>query len=309
MEILKEQNINVKKTYVATVKNDVVEKALSFYKVITSSVGDNNSIFPDVQINNNVFTPSVDENTLKDFKIDENLSISQKGQEVSNPSLVQEEVSSQNSEPVSTTNFNFSLPSEELKEDIPVATVSHKEEATLDNNSNSSSLQNGLESTMNFNFSLNNEEPKESPVVPHEVDNSQVNSIPDIPQLNVLNPTLDNNNVFFNQDNIGIQQGESTSIDNSPIRFDASHETNLLSALDENTNKGNISMTPENANAIREFGVDEPINQEENNSSDASTKGGFVNSKALLIAVIVFFLASCVFLGYEIYNYFILSKM
>ena len=37
-------------------------------------------------------------------------------------------------------------------------------------------------------------------------------------------------------------------------------------------------------------------------------KAGFANSKFFMLVAIAFFLASCIFLGYEVFNYFQLTK-
>ena len=110
-----------------------------------------------------------------------------------------------------------------------------------------------------------------------------------------------------------------------PLIFNASKETNLNAALGEVANSNTIPV--ENIQPIREFGVDEPVNnqpvvtsvvqpevspvvQSEISSTPKilTKKAGFANNKFFMVVAIAFFLASCVFLGYEVFNYFQLTK-
>lgn len=99
----------------------------------------------------------------------------------------------------------------------------------------------------------------------------------------------------------------------------------MNAALGEVANSNTIPV--ENIQPIREFGVDEPINnqplvtpilqpevapivQPEISSQPKvlTKKSGFANNKFFMLIAIAFFLASCVFLGYEVFNYFQLTK-
>lgn len=115
-----------------------------------------------------------------------------------------------------------------------------------------------------------------------------------------------------------------------PLIFNASKETNLNAALGEAAK--DVAIPVENIEPVREFGVDEPVSAptpapvnvapisqpvaDGNTSSTASTvgtqpvskKAGFANSKFFMVVAVAFFLASCVFLGYEVFNYFQLTK-
>ena len=107
---------------------------------------------------------------------------------------------------------------------------------------------------------------------------------------------------------------------NQPLVFNASKETNLNAALGEVASSTTIPVT--NIEPVREFGVETPVaqptavqaaaNQPVDNASGSSVpsspKSGFANSKFFMVVAIAFFLASCVFLGYEVYNYFQLVK-
>ena len=104
-----------------------------------------------------------------------------------------------------------------------------------------------------------------------------------------------------------------------PLVFNAASETNLNAALGEVANSTAIPV--ENIQPVREFGVDAPVAESvvqqpvvapvqqpvvENNVNTG--KAGFANSKFFMVVAIAFFLASCIFLGYEVYNYFQLVK-
>ena len=116
---------------------------------------------------------------------------------------------------------------------------------------------------------------------------------------------------------------ESVAVVNeSPaLVFDGSKETNLNAALGEVASMTTIPV--ENINSVREFGVEEPapaiVNPQPvvapvvNNEASVVTpiepkKAGFANSKFFMLVAVAFFLASCVFLGYEVFNYFQLTK-
>ena len=97
--------------------------------------------------------------------------------------------------------------------------------------------------------------------------------------------------------------------------FDASKENNLNMALGEVSSETKISST--DVSSIREFGQEEPIPASvaptpvvSNESASAPSNGqsGFANNKFFMFIAIAFFMASCVFLGYEVFNYFQLVK-
>ena len=91
-------------------------------------------------------------------------------------------------------------------------------------------------------------------------------------------------------------------VNQEPVVFDASKENNLLNALSDKTveasNKAML-LNDNSLNNVRDFG-EEPakVNYQPN-----VRKAGFVNSKWLTVISILFFLASCGFLVYEIFNF------
>lgn len=96
----------------------------------------------------------------------------------------------------------------------------------------------------------------------------------------------------------------------SPLVFDASSESNLNQALGETSNEANIPV--QNIEPVREFGVDANAQPQDATSPStppaATGNKGFANNKFFMVIAIVFFMASCVFLGYEVFNYFQIVK-
>ncbi len=98
--------------------------------------------------------------------------------------------------------------------------------------------------------------------------------------------------------------------------FNASKETNLNAALGEVASSATISV--DNIDQVREFGEDaqvsQPVTQQPvtpivqpdvvSEPKILTKKAGFANSKFFMVVAVAFFMASCVFLGYEVYNYF-----
>ena len=102
---------------------------------------------------------------------------------------------------------------------------------------------------------------------------------------------------------------------NDTLVLDGSRESNLNSALGELSQAIPVS----NIEAVKEFGVDEPAPANVTPAPVAETtfatsgttstgKAGFANSKFFMFIALAFFFASCVFLGYEVFNYFQMVK-
>ena len=100
------------------------------------------------------------------------------------------------------------------------------------------------------------------------------------------------------------------------VVFDASGESNLNAALHEVSDNASIAVP--NVEPIREFGVDTPVNApqtvpvqnpvQETQGPVLTKKAGFANNKFFMVIAVAFFLASCVFLGYEVFRYFQIVK-
>ena len=120
----------------------------------------------------------------------------------------------------------------------------------------------------------------------------------------IINTSVDTPNPFSS---INVETGTPTvepiSLGNQePVVFDASKENNLLNALSDKTveasNKAML-LNNESLNNVRDFGGEPAkVNYQPN-----VRKAGFVNSKLLTVVSILFFLASCGFLVYEIFNF------
>ena len=98
--------------------------------------------------------------------------------------------------------------------------------------------------------------------------------------------------------------------------FDGSKETNLNEAL--GTVSSDAAVPADDVGALREFGQNvTPATPDlsnvvlENNVSEqppAAPRGGFADKKYFMVIAILLFVASCVFLGYEAFQYFQLTK-
>ena len=107
---------------------------------------------------------------------------------------------------------------------------------------------------------------------------------------------------------------EPAPVANDTLVLDGSHESNLNSVLGEMSQAIPVS----DIEAVKEFGVDEPAANvapapvaDTTNATDGTTstgKAGFANSKFFMFIALAFFFASCVFLGYEVFNYFQMVK-
>ena len=106
-----------------------------------------------------------------------------------------------------------------------------------------------------------------------------------------------------------------------PLVFDASKETNLNAALGEVASAETIPV--ENIAPVREFGVDTPTQTTVNPQpavapvvqpetvvvpKKLTKKAGFANSKFFMFIAVGFFIASCIFMGYEAFNYYQIVK-
>jgi len=92
----------------------------------------------------------------------------------------------------------------------------------------------------------------------------------------------------------------------SNLFFDGANEVNLNKALDEVSEEKVVAAPQEGVEALREFGTDEPVKAEPEAPVEPQEGGnkGFATNKFLMVIAILFFLAACVFLGYEAFQYF-----
>ena len=105
---------------------------------------------------------------------------------------------------------------------------------------------------------------------------------------------------------------EPVKVEPETLVLDASKETNLNSALGE---AGNEGIAVNNIDVIKDFGVEEPVvaapaaaQVNQNVVPSNTSKAGFANNKFFVFLALAFFFGSCVFLGYEVFNYFQIVK-
>ena len=92
--------------------------------------------------------------------------------------------------------------------------------------------------------------------------------------------------------------------------FDGSKETNLAGVFDGDDTKPVVAT--QTVEPIREFGQDEPViplvndvqPMVQDQPKTLTRSPGFANNKFFMVIAITFFIASCVFLGYEVFKYF-----
>ena len=103
----------------------------------------------------------------------------------------------------------------------------------------------------------------------------------------------------------------STNSPQPELFFDGSKETNLAGVFEGNSDDTQPIVTAPEVASIREFGQDEPVIPLVNDVTPAvqeqpktlTKSPGFANNKFFLVIALTFFLASCVFLGYEVFKY------
>lgn len=280
----KEQRINVQKTYITTVKKEVTRVTEKYYdvevKVEQSKIFED--IFPIVTpVVENVQEENRPELTIpgveKVDNINEEISVIEPI--IPEPVLSTPVVEVINKENVSNVN--------DVEQTIPVI-----EPVVVPNNETSVSIPTVVEPITVAEPLMNVEEKKEE-VLPISQPESVIEPV-------VTSPAV----------------AEPAKVEAQPLIFNASKETNLNAALGEVASSASIPV--ENIEPIREFGVDtvsndsvnvEPVIEESVQSKvEVVRKGGFANSKFFIVVAVVFFLASCVFLGYEVFNYFQLTK-
>ena len=103
----------------------------------------------------------------------------------------------------------------------------------------------------------------------------------------------------------------STNSPQTKLFFDGSKETNLAGVFEGNSDDTQPIVAAPEVASIREFGQDEPVIPLVNDVTPAvqeqpktlTKSPGFANNKFFLVIALTFFLASCVFLGYEVFKY------
>lgn len=284
--INKEQNINVQKTYITTVKKAVTKVTEDYYKIDNSK----EVIFEDVPV----------------FPIEDTKNVNDNAPSVSpvvNDTIpeVREEVKSAEVEPVSV------LPVPEVKMEMPKATIPTEIKTDI---VTPSIVPPVIEPVLNEGVSVDKSVSIISPVK---------EEVKPIPQPVTADVKIPDPILTPNQPVNPIPVVNEPIVSQAPtvnkLVFDGSKESNLNKALGEAVND-NVMVTS-NVEPIREFGVDtvnteiskeavvsENPSVESNSKPKILTRSGFADNKFFMVVAIAFFLASCIFLGYEVFNYF-----
>lgn len=262
----KEQNINVQKTYITTVKKSITKVSRDFY---------------DINVVNESFETPVD-NIFPDFSI--------------KPEEIEKEVIDESNNDNLHQESDIIMPS---LENIVLENVDKKDEEIIPNVVNMDSI----DTDVSNNFQEEKEAIPEISILP------EINPAPVIPPITPLS-TID-----INQDVASKIETPMEKESAPKLVFDGSKETNLKEALG-NAESDNVLST-ENVEPIREFGIDEEkVNTLDDSlktqvpieSDTGNTNAGFANNKFFMVIAILFFVAACVFLGYEAFRYFQLTK-
>lgn len=302
--INKEQNINVQKTYITTVKKAVTKVTCDYFKY--------EDTIEDVVMPTKVMPLSTDENIA--IKEEESIAPVPVIEPILPIPSIDNVVSESNVN--ITDNILVEKPIvEEVKSTIPteikttavepeiiapiIEPILNKDNNNIVKNEQASILgnQNVVES---YGAKEDNLNQSQSPLTSNF--SVGVNSMPSDKEVIKDTSSVENQAV--------VKQ------DVNKLVFDGSKESNLNKALGESVSD-NVMVTS-NVEPIREFGVDEPkelslpvsenvqeVNlQNPNTKPKVLTRSGFADNKFFMVIAIVFFLASCVFLGYEVFNYF-----
>lgn len=291
----KEQNINVQKTYITTVKMEVIRVTEKYFDV--KSISEEAKIFEDIFPTLDSASDRSENNTSNiDVFSPETDNLSEKLNVISNEPTVNETVVS-NPDNFVTFGSETTIPKETIETPSVLTGVPENVSLSSDNSE-----------TLN-SASVSNPSIIEPITIGGVVSNAETST------LNVLPNTIPSANNYNSSAPIGVMEQSNTVAPSLVI--DASKETNLNAALGEAASSTSIPV--ENIEPVREFGVDNisntsapqvnvaPQNANQTVNSVVS-KAGFANSKFFMVIAVAFFLASCIFLGYEVFNYFQLTK-
>lgn len=303
--INKEQNINVQKTYITTVKKAVTKVTCDYFKyedvvkdeamptrVMPLPVDESIEI-SEVENRSDIADVPVIEPILPISSMDSGVSVSNEvkmSDDVSKEISVVEEVKSTIPTEIKTEVVKPELVAPVIEPVLNNNIVSNEQVSVIDN-------QNKVESESIKGVALN----QSSLASPSTVSIGAVSSDKEVTVASSLGES---------------QSNVKQDVNVNKLVFDGSKESNLNKALGEAVNDNVIATS--NVESIREFGVDEPKgvglpvseDAQEINSQNVGTKpkvltrSGFADNKFFMVVAIVFFLASCVFLGYEVFNYF-----
>ena len=262
----KEQNINVAKTYVTTVKKTVAKVSNDFFDVPVKEEKTEEPLFNDIFV-----APPVEEIKSEMPSIDNDTEGTNEvatEDTVSNEEVMNSFVENVNTEPVAIT---------------PVVEAPKEENSVA--------------------------EPTPEPVTEKvEIPSPVATAAATIPVTSAVPQQPTETQSFFEEKPVKNEE---------KLVFDATNETNLNNALNNN-NLENIVVTND-AESLRAFGVNEgatvntetPAPAQVPEAAPAKTltrTKGFANSIVVTVIGVILFVAACVFMGYEIFNYFHLAR-
>ena len=149
----------------------------------------------------------------------------------------------------------------------------------------------------------------EAPIIPQtlEIPNVEKNEgvvPPIVPEINPLpvEPTV--------IPEVSAPINEQINSTEPKLFFDGSNESNLNKALGEISEEKVVVAPQDGLESLREFGEDQPVVSApaQENVKTLTRSKGFANNKFFMVIAIAFFIAACVFLGYEAFQYFQLVK-
>lgn len=314
----KEQNINVGKTYITTVKRAVTKVGENFYKV------ENVKAEPVVE---SVFDSSTTENVFEPVKESTPTVVEPVLPEMSVPStpVVNAQPTIDNATGISAAPVE-TIPQqtvtsasvvEPILPEVPVQQI--VPEVNMPVAEAPKDVVPAPEVVPSFVSAPASSETVNIPAAPVEAAVTAAPAVePILPETPVVNePKVDNN---LSAPTIQVSTPVPTPVETTPtntngaqVFLDASKESNLNAALGEISKDNTVPV--QNVESIREFGQDEPVvvpanvnSQPENlqptNGPVLTRKAGFANNKFFMVVAITFFLAACVFLGYEVFRYF-----
>ena len=335
----KEQSINVQKTYVTTVKKKVTETAEKYYKVQPTEKTGNSEIFfestpepvEEVKVENTEETeqtlePVVEVETPVTEAVPEALEeVVEETKEVmpvvDEPVTLVDTTVNVEKEENPLENIVISsveLPKEETAVETPISNGVVNEEKVVENNTigeNSvpvmadtipviESKPEEIKPTINENLVDNSEKVEDIlPVTSSELTEKPKEDILPEPVSAIEQPVMQSTE----QSPVSSNEIPTTQSDDV-LTFDGSKESNLKPIFADAGDAKPVMVTP--VETIREFGQDGQINnQDVEELPKASQKTlGFANNKFFMVIAIAFFLASCVFLGYEVFKYIQMVK-
>lgn len=311
----KEQNINVQKTYITTVKKAVTKVATDFYDFqqpikVEEPVAD---IFP---IFNTDKQEKVNEERPVVNPIDETSKVEEK--QNNNYNFVPPVMESPKIEPV-----------ESIPNGLPSSNTLESALPKVENNTLEVKVPEVVSPEVNKVESV--EEPKEVkldiPVLSIEKAVEPTSVIQNTPQYENVSSVKEPEPILPVSEPINLVPSPASTpvvtpstlekpVVNDGLVFDASKEVNLNEALGEVSSDKVVGAN--DISSIREFGQDAPAvndtpqivpnSSNEMTNSDVKVlsrkKAGFADKKFFVVIAILFFVSACVFMGYEAFRYF-----